>query len=216
MRLILLGAPGAGKGTQATCICTKYGIPHISTGDIFRQNIKDKTELGLEAEGYIHKGLLVPDELTLRIIKERLSHEDCSNGYLLDGFPRTISQAEAFKLYTEKSNNSINIVLLIDLPSELIIKRITGRRICSQCGKSYHILFSPPKHERICDSCGCNLTQRKDDTAETVIQRLSIYEEQTKPLINYYLKQNLLSTIYGDGEVNIIFRNICKIIDNAK
>jgi adenylate kinase len=213
MRIILLGPPGAGKGTQADLISAKYKIPHISTGDIFRQNISGKTPLGLEAENYILKGLLVPDELTLRIVKERLSHEDCSKGFLLDGFPRTIPQAETLNAYCEESNQKIDLVFLINVPSELIVKRNTGRRTCSSCGKSYHIFYNAPKFVEKCDNCNGQLFQRKDDIENTVLERLSIYKNQTTPLIDYYSKTNLLNIINGNEEISNIFYNICKIID---
>jgi adenylate kinase len=212
MRIILLGPPGAGKGTQAALISTKYGLPHISTGDIFRQNIVNKTPLGVEAEDYIHKGLLVPDELTLKIVEERLNCDDCSKGYILDGFPRTIQQAEAFEVYNEGSSKHIDISLFIDVPSELIVKRNSGRRTCSLCGRSYHICFMPPKNEGKCDVCGGKLIQRRDDVESTIIERLSVYKAQTMPLIDYYASKGILRTIDGNREVGDIFSNICKVI----
>lgn len=215
MRIILLGPPGAGKGTQAVLISTKYGIPHISTGDIFRQNIVDKTALGLEAENYIHKGLLVPDELTLKIVEERLNHDDCSGGYILDGFPRTILQVETFEAFYEGISQHIDIALFISVPFDLIIKRNSGRRICSACGKSYHINFMPPKHDGKCDVCGGTLIQRKDDIESTIKERLSVYQAQTLPLVDYYSSKGILRIIDGDGEVEDIFSSICKVIDLA-
>lgn len=215
MRIILLGPPGAGKGTQAALLSARYGIPHISTGDIFRQNIVDKTVLGLEAENYIHKGLLVPDKLTLKIVEERLNHSDCNRGYILDGFPRTIVQAEALEAYYEGMSQHIDIVLFISVPSELIIKRNSGRRICSVCGRSYHINFMPSKHDGKCDVCGGKLVQRKDDTENTIMERMSVYQAQTRPLVDYYLSKGILTTVDGNRQVKDIFGSICKVIDSV-
>ncbi len=215
MILILLGPPGAGKGTQAALISEKYNIPHISTGDIFRQNIKNKTKLGLEAESYIHNGLLVPDELTIKIMEERLNEKDCRNGYLLDGFPRTIFQAESLKKYYVGIKEHIDLVFFLEVSSDLVIKRNTGRRICSCCGRCYHVNFTPPKHKDICDICGGCLIQRKDDTKGVILERLNVYLEQTMPLVDYYVKEKILYKICGDGEISNIFESICKIIDNC-
>lgn len=213
MRIILLGPPGAGKGTQADLISKKYGIPHISTGDIFRQNINNRTKLGLEAEEYIHKGLLVPDELTLRIIEERLVKNDCNNGYLLDGFPRTVFQAEALKEYYHNKSENIDLVIFFEVERALIIARNTGRRICSICGKCYHINFTPPKLLDKCDFCGGKLIQRKDDTETIILERMSVYYEQTMPLINYYTNAQVLYRVNGNGEIDKIFNDVCRIID---
>lgn len=201
MRLVLLGAPGAGKGTQAVILSEKYNIPHISTGDIFRSNIKNNTELGKKAKEYIDKGLLVPDELTIDIVKDRINKPDCSDGFILDGFPRTIFQAQELDKILEGMGIELDCVLNIDVSDEKIIKRISGRRVC-QCGKTYHILNNPPKKEGICDSCNGELFQREDDREETVIQRLETYHKQTEPLIEYYEKSGKLVTVEGRESID--------------
>lgn len=206
MKIILLGPPGAGKGTQAKFISEEYSIPHISTGDIFRKNISDKTPLGIEAKEYLDKGQLVPDEVTINIVKDRLSEDDCESGFLLDGFPRTVYQAEALDSFLNANDNKIDMVLLIDVPRELIFDRMTGRRICPYCGASYHVKFNPPKLKDKCDICNNDIIQRKDDTESTVKDRLDVYEKQTEPLINYYKKQGVISTIEGSGEINQVFQ----------
>ncbi|WP_368489077.1 adenylate kinase [Clostridium sp. BJN0013] len=212
MKIILLGPPGAGKGTQAKFISEEYSIPHISTGDIFRKNISDNTPLGVEAKKYLDKGQLVPDEVTINIVKDRLSMDDCKNGFLLDGFPRTVYQAEALDLFLNVDNNKIDVVLLIDVPKELIFERMTGRRICPSCGASYHVKFNPPKLKDKCDICNNDIIQRKDDTESTVKDRLDVYEKQTEPLINYYKKQEVISTIDGNGEINQVFQRVKSVL----
>jgi len=201
MRLVLLGAPGAGKGTQAVILSEKYNIPHISTGDIFRSNIKNNTELGKKAKEYIDKGLLVPDELTIDIVKDRINKPDCSDGFILDGFPRTIFQAQELDKILEGMGIELDCVLNIDVSDEKNIKRLSGRRVC-QCGKTYHILNNPPKKEGICDSCNGELFQREDDREETVIQRLETYHKQTEPLIEYYEKSGKLVTVEGRESID--------------
>ena len=196
MKLILLGAPGAGKGTQAKWISKEYGLPHISTGDILRQNVKEGTELGKEAKKYMDAGKLVPDELIIGMVKDRLAQDDCRNGFILDGFPRTIKQAEELEKITD-----IDAVLNIYVPFEKLIERITGRRSCPKCGAVYHIKYNPPKKEGICDVCGTPLIQRDDDKEETVKKRLETYEEQTAPLIDYYKKKGKLLTVEGQEEI---------------
>jgi len=207
MKLILLGPPGAGKGTQAKFISKEFNIPHISTGDIFRKNISEKTALGIEAKGYIDKGLLVPDELTVRIAEDRLNSNDCKMGYLLDGFPRTVFQAkELDKL------DKLDCVLLLQVPDEFILSRMTGRRVCTSCGASFHITNNPPKEEDICDLCGGRLVQRKDDKEETVAQRIQVYKDQTEPLVSYYKDKGILKTIDGTLEIEEVFKSIVRIL----
>ena len=201
MNVILLGAPGAGKGTQATKIVNKTGVPHISTGDIFRYNIKNQTPIGKVAKSYIDKGQLVPDEVTIQIVKERLEKDDCKNGYLLDGFPRTVSQAEALDGFSE-----IDSVVNIDVPLHKLMRRITGRRVCGKCGESYHVDYLGGKTD--CDKCGGDLVQRADDNEETVKSRLDVYVEQTAPLVEYYEKRGVLVNIDGDGNIDDVFRTI--------
>lgn len=216
MKIILLGPPGAGKGTQAKLISEKYAIPHISTGDIFRKNISEKTPLGIEAKRYIDNGQLVPDEVTIGIVKDRLSMDDCENGFLLDGFPRTAMQADALDSFLNDNGQKINTALLIDVPKEFILERMTGRRVCPSCGASYHIKFNPPKVEMKCDICNNSLIQRKDDTESTVKERLDVYDKQTQPLIKYYKDQNNLSVVNGTGEINEVFGDICNILGAVK
>ena len=198
MNIILLGAPGAGKGTQAIRLAERYNIPHISTGDIFRSNIKEQTPIGVIAKSYIDKGQLVPDEVTVQIVKERLEKEDCKNGYLLDGFPRTVAQAEALSEFSE-----INAVVNIDVPLGKLLRRITGRRICRDCGGSYHVDFLGGKEN--CLKCGGELTQRADDNEETVKSRLDVYVAQTAPLTEYYEEKGVLITVDGDGGIGEVF-----------
>ena len=216
MKIILLGPPGAGKGTQAKSICNRYSIPHISTGDIFRKNISEKTPLGVEAKKYIDKGQLVPDELTIDIVKDRLTNEDCKNGFLLDGFPRTVHQAEALDTFLGENANKIDTALLIEVPNQFILERMIGRRVCLSCGASYHIKFNPTKIEGKCDVCGSDVIQRKDDTEETVRERLNIYDMQTQPLIEYYKGQNKLAGVDGTKAINDVFKNICNILGSVK
>lgn len=210
LRLILLGPPGAGKGTQASAIVEKYNIPHISTGDIFRANIKEKTELGKQVEEYLNKGLLVPDELVVSIVKDRISKEDCKNGFLLDGFPRTVAQAEALDEELKNMSLKIDRVINIEADKDLLIERIIGRRICKDCGATYHIKFSPTKQAGICDKCGGELYQREDDKLETVEKRIEVYTEQTKPLIDYYAKKGLLLNVDGTKDKKEVFEDIVK------
>ncbi|MBZ9687005.1 adenylate kinase [Clostridium estertheticum] len=214
MRMILLGAPGAGKGTQAKLICEKYNITHLSTGDIFRMNISTKTTLGVQAKEYIAKGQLVPDDLTIQVVEDRLVKEDCKNGFLLDGFPRTVFQAEQLGNFLQGINNTLDVVLLIDVPSEFILERNIGRRICSSCGRSYHIKFNPPEKLSICDFCGGKLIQRNDDNEETVKERLNVYTNQTHPLIDYYKTNHSLSTVDGRDDILTVSKNIFSILDN--
>lgn len=209
MKIIMLGAPGAGKGTHAKKISEKYNIPHISTGDIFRANIKQGTELGKKAKEYMDQGLLVPDELTCDLVMDRIQQDDCKNGFVLDGFPRTIPQAEALTAALEKINEKMDYALDIELADEKIVNRMSGRRVCAQCGTPFHIVNIPPKKEGICDSCGGELQFRADDQPETVLKRLNVYHEQTQPLIEYYSKQGILKEIDGtksveDGFVAIV------------
>lgn len=215
MKIILLGPPGAGKGTQAKSISNRYSIPHISTGDIFRKNISENTPLGIEAKSYMDKGQLVPDEVTINMVKDRLVQDDCKDGYLLDGFPRTVSQAEALQEFLEQRGESLNTALLINVPNEFILERMTGRRVCPSCGASYHIKFNPPANGK-CELCGTDIVQRKDDTAETVKERLDVYEKQTQPLIDYYSKNNLLSQVDGTKAINLVFENICDVLKDKE
>jgi adenylate kinase len=212
LKIILLGPPGAGKGTQAKLITEKYAIPHISTGDIFRKNITEKTPLGIEAKRYMDDGQLVPDEVTIGIVNDRLSMEDCKKGFLLDGFPRTVKQAEALDLFLSSNAKKIDTALLIDVPKGFILERMTGRRVCPACGASYHIRFNPSKVDDKCDVCGGSLVQRKDDSEETVKERLDVYDRQTQPLIQYYKEQNILITVDGTKEINDVFEKICNVL----
>lgn len=210
MRLILLGPPGAGKGTQAVNIVKKYNIPHISTGDMFRKNIKEGTDLGRKAKEYMDKGLLVPDELTVAIVKDRLTEKDCQDGFLLDGFPRTVNQADALDTELTSLKYELDNVINIDVNKEELIERAVGRRVCKDCGATYHVKFNPSKVENICDVCGGELIQRKDDTVETVTKRIEVYLEQTQPLIDYYEKKGLLMNIDGKQDIDKVFEDIVK------
>jgi adenylate kinase len=209
MKIVLLGPPGAGKGTQAKQISNNYNIPHISTGDMFRKNISEKTALGIKAKEYMDKGLLVPDELTIEIVKDRLGNEDCKNGFLLDGFPRTVKQAEALDLFLTEE---IDTALLIKVPRDSIIERMTGRRVCPKCGATYHIKFNPAKVENKCDVCGSELIQRKDDSVETVEERLDVYHRQTEPLVEYYKSKNVLGTVDGTKHIDDVFKDIMDVL----
>ena len=213
MKIVMLGAPGAGKGTQAQMIAEKYGIPHISTGDIFRYNIKNGTELGMEAKQYMDKGQLVPDELTVRILLDRVAGDDCAQGYVLDGFPRTIPQAEVLTAELDRMNDRIDYAINIDVPDENIVNRMSGRRACTNCGATYHIVYAAPKKEGICDQCGAVLVQRDDDKPETVLNRLKVYHEQTQPLIDYYGSRNVLKTVDGTGSLQQVFKDITAILE---
>lgn len=212
LRAILLGAPGAGKGTQATRIVEKYNIPHISTGDIFRDNLKRKTELGLKAQEYMNRGELVPDDLTCEIATTRLLADDCANGFLLDGFPRTVYQAEKLKEFLESNGQKLDMVINVDVPEESLIGRLTGRRVCKNCGATFHVITIPPKEEGICDNCGNPLIQREDDSEATARNRLSVYADQTMPLVDYYEKEGVLSNIDGEGNPEKVFEDIVKAI----
>ena len=212
MKIIMLGAPGAGKGTQAKIIADKYGVPHISTGDIFRANIKNGTELGMEAKKYMDQGLLVPDELTVRILLDRVAQDDCKNGYVLDGFPRTIPQAEVLDSELTKLGDHIDYAINVDVPDENIVKRMSGRRACLTCGATYHIEHVPPKKEGICDVCGSELVLRDDDKPETVKNRLNVYHEQTQPLIDFYTEKGVLKTVDGTVPMEEVFAAITAIL----
>ena len=215
MKIVLLGPPGAGKGTQAKSISTKYSIPHISTGDIFRKNISENTPLGIEAKSYMDAGKLVPDEVTINMVKDRLVQDDCKNGYLLDGFRRTVEQAEALQEFLSARGEKLDTALLIDVQKEFILERMTGRRVCPSCGASYHIKFNPTKTAGKCDLCGADVIQRKDDTEETVKERLDVYESQTQPLINFYKDKDMLSVVDGTQEINQVFESICKLLEGV-
>ena len=212
MKIIMLGAPGAGKGSQASRIAKEYQLPHISTGDIFRANLKEETELGKRAKSYMDKGELVPDDITIAMLLDRIHKEDCKNGYILDGFPRTIPQAEALKEALAKKDEKIDLALDVEASDELIIKRMAGRRTCPACGAIYHIVTLPPKTDGICDRCGADLIQRKDDNEETVKNRLKIYHEVTEPLISYYKKEGILEEIDGAEELDKVFEKVKRII----
>ena len=213
MKVVMLGAPGAGKGTQAKMIATKYNVPHISTGDIFRANIKEGTELGKKAKSYMDQGLLVPDELVVDLVVDRLQQEDCKDGYILDGFPRTIPQAEALDAALSKLDTKLDVALDIDVADDFIVKRMGGRRACLGCGATYHIVNIPPKKEGICDTCGAELVLRDDDKPETVEKRLLVYHEQTQPLIDYYKNSGILVTLDGTKDMNELFANICSVLE---
>ena len=212
MKIIMLGAPGAGKGTQAKMIAEKYGIPHISTGDIFRYNIKNGTELGKEAKKYMDQCLLVPDELTVKILLDRVAKDDCKNGYVLDGFPRTIPQAEVLEEALTKLGDRIDYAINVEVPDENIVKRMGGRRACVNCGATYHIEHVPPKKEGICDNCGSELILRDDDKPETVKNRLSVYHKQTQPLIDFYNGKGVLRTVDGTVDMKDVFNAIVAIL----
>ena len=212
MKIIMLGAPGAGKGTQAKMIADKYGVPHISTGDIFRANIKNGTELGMEAKKYMDAGKLVPDELTVKILLDRVAQDDCKNGYVLDGFPRTIPQAEVLDQALTELGDQVDYAINVDVPDENIVNRMSGRRACLACGATYHIVHVPPKKEGICDRCGKELVLRDDDKPETVLNRLKVYHEQTQPLIEYYTKKGILKTVDGTIDMNDVFAAIVAIL----
>ena len=212
MKIIMLGAPGAGKGTQAKQIAAKYNIPHISTGDIFRANIKNGTELGKKAKEYMDQGLLVPDELTVKILLDRVAQDDCKNGYVLDGFPRTIPQAEVLDKALAELGETVDYAINVDVPDENIVKRMGGRRACVKCGATYHIEHVPPKKEGICDVCGEKLILRDDDKPETVLNRLKVYHDQTQPLIDFYTKKGVLKTVDGTVSTSDVFASIVAIL----
>ncbi len=212
MKIIMLGAPGAGKGTQAKMIAEKYSVPHVSTGDIFRANIKNGTELGKQAKEYMDKGLLVPDELTVKILLDRVAQEDCKNGYVLDGFPRTIPQAEVLDKALTELGEKVDYAIDVDVPDENIVNRMGGRRACLKCGATYHVVYNAPKTEGVCDVCGEKLVLREDDKPETVQKRLTVYHDQTQPLIEYYDKKGILKEVDGTVDMNDVFAAICSIL----
>ncbi len=212
MKIIMLGAPGAGKGTQADKICAKYDIPHISTGDIFRANIKNNTELGQKAKSFMDQGLLVPDELVVDLVVDRVKADDCKNGYVLDGFPRTIPQAEALDAALEANGEKVDYAINVEVPDENIINRMSGRRACLTCGATYHVVYIPTKVEGICDKCGAQLVLRDDDKPETVKKRLDVYHEQTQPLIDYYTGKNVLHEVDGTKDMAEVFDAIVKVL----
>lgn len=212
MKIIMLGAPGAGKGTQAKLIADQYGVLHISTGDIFRANIKNNTVLGQKAKTYMDQGLLVPDELVVDLVVDRLAQDDCAKGYILDGFPRTIPQAESLDVALSQAGTEIDYAIDVEVPDANIVKRMSGRRACVKCGATYHIEHVPPKVENVCDRCGSQLILREDDKPETVLKRLGVYHEQTQPLIDYYKSRGKLVTIDGTQDMKNVFRAICDIL----
>ena len=212
MKIIMLGAPGAGKGTQAKKIAEKYHIPHISTGDIFRTNIKNGTELGMKAKSYMDQGQLVPDDVTIGMLLDRISQEDCAEGYVLDGFPRTIPQAESLTKALEERGESMDYAINVDVPDQAIVTRMAGRRACLACGATYHIVYNAPKKENVCDVCGEGLVLRDDDKPETVQKRLTVYHDQTKPLIDYYGKAGILVTVDGTQDLNKVFEDIVSVL----
>ncbi len=212
MKIIMLGAPGAGKGTQAKKIAAKYGIPHISTGDIFRANIKGGTELGMKAKTFMDQGMLVPDEITIGMLMDRIHEEDCKNGYVLDGFPRTIPQAESLTEALKGMGEAIDYAVNVDVPDENIVSRMGGRRACVACGATYHVEFNAPKTEGVCDTCGEKLVLRDDDKPETVQKRLNVYHEQTQPLIDYYQNAGVLKEVDGTKNMEAVFLDIVSIL----
>ena len=212
MKIVMLGAPGAGKGTQAKRIAAEYGIPHISTGDIFRANIKAGTELGKKAKAFMDQGALVPDEVTIGMLMDRIHEADCEKGYVLDGFPRTIPQAESLTKALAAEGNKIDAAVDIDVPDENIVNRMGGRRACPKCGATYHVVHVPPKKEGICDQCGSELVLRDDDAPETVKKRLGVYHEQTQPLIDFYKERKVLHEVDGTNDKQKVFEEIVKIL----
>lgn len=212
MKIIMLGAPGAGKGTQAKKIAAKYDIPHISTGDIFRANIKNQTELGVKAKGYMDKGLLVPDELVVDLVADRITQDDCTKGFALDGFPRTIPQAESLDAALVKMDQKMDFAIDVDVPDEVIVTRMGGRRACVDCGGTYHLKYIPTKVEGICDNCGGELILRSDDEPSTVLKRLGVYHDQTQPLIDYYSTVGILKSVDGTQDIDVIFDQIVAIV----
>ncbi|MBA9028851.1 adenylate kinase [Peribacillus huizhouensis] len=216
MNLVLMGLPGAGKGTQAERIVEKYNIPHISTGDMFRAAIKDSTELGLQAKSFMDKGELVPDEVTIGIVRERLSQDDCSQGFLLDGFPRTVAQAEALEKILTDLDRQLQYVINIDVDKNILMDRLTGRRICKSCGATYHLVFNPPAVNDVCDRCGGELYQRADDNEETVQNRLDVNLKQTQPLLDFYEAKGYVRNINGQQDINLVFEDINKLLSTLR
>ena len=216
MRLIFLGPPGVGKGTQAVKLSQKYGIPHISTGDALREAVARKTEIGLKAKSYMDRGALVPDEVVIGIIRERLDRDDCRSGFILDGFPRTVKQAEALDEILKTMRMELDAVLNVEAPDDVIIERLSGRRTCRSCGRVYHIIYMPPKKEGVCDVCGGELYQRDDDKPEAIARRLQVYKEQTAPLIEYYEGKGKLHRIDGSQDVDGVFRQITGLLEGEK
>lgn len=212
MNIVFMGLPGAGKGTQAERIVASFGIPHISTGDMFRQAVREGTLLGLKAKEYMDKGLLVPDEVTVGIVRERLSQGDCAKGFLLDGFPRTVPQAEALDATLAELGRRLDHVIYLDVRKETLLARLTGRRICRQCGATYHVVFNPPRQEGVCDKCGGELYQRDDDKEETVATRLEVNLAQMEPLLAYYEEKGLLRRVNGEQEIDAVFADIAQIL----
>ncbi|MDQ0340207.1 adenylate kinase [Caldalkalibacillus uzonensis] len=212
MNLVLMGLPGAGKGTQAEKMVDTFGIPHISTGDMFRGAIKEGTPLGQEAKAYMDRGELVPDEVTIGIVRERLAKDDCKQGFLLDGFPRTVPQAEALERILAESGRELDHVIYIEVAQESLLKRLTGRRICSGCGATYHVVFNPPKQEGVCDKCGGSLYQRDDDQEETVQTRLEVNLKQQEPLLKFYEQKGYLRTVNGEQDIEKVFGDITTIL----
>ena len=216
MRIILLGPPGAGKGTQAAGIVEKYNIPHISTGDIFRKNIKEGTELGKKAKGFIDQGLLVPDELTVGLVTDRISQPDCEKGFMLDGFPRNVAQAQHLDKYLKEVGISLDKVVNIEVDKDILVGRAVGRRICKSCGATYHVEFNPPKADGVCDVCGGELYQRADDNEETVSKRIQVYLDETKPLVDYYRSQGIIANINGQQSIDKVFEDIVNALGCEK
>ena len=216
MRIILLGPPGAGKGTQAAGIVEKYNIPHISTGDIFRKNIKEGTDLGKKAKEYMDQGLLVPDELTVGLVTDRITQADCENGFMLDGFPRNVSQAEQLDAFLKENNIELSNVINIEVDKNILVSRAVGRRICKSCGATYHVEFNPPKIEGVCNVCQGELYQRADDNEETVSKRIQVYLDETKPLADYYAKVGILSNINGQQSIDEVFGDIVAALGSEK
>ena len=212
MKLLITGRPGAGKGTQAVNIREYYKIPHISTGDMFRAAMKAGTKMGLLAKSYMEKGQLVPDEVTIGIVEDRLSEDDCKNGFLLDGFPRNINQAQALDAFLKKNGIKLDACLDVDVASSVLVRRMVGRRVCKNCGATYHVEFNKPIKDGICDNCGSTLIQRPDDTEATAVNRLAVYDEQTAPLLDYYKKQGILKSVNGDQSFDKVFEDIKAVL----
>ncbi|MGC8487164.1 MAG: adenylate kinase [Clostridia bacterium] len=214
MRLVLLGPPGAGKGTQADILAAHYGVPHVSTGDLFRYNLRQGTALGLEAKGYMDVGILVPDDVTSRMVADRIDRNDAAPGFVLDGYPRNVTQGESLQCMLAEREQSLDRAVVVDVPEELLLRRLTGRRLCPACQATYHVEFSPPVREGICDRCGAELVQRPDDREETVAIRLQVYRDETAPLVDFYRTRGLLASVSGDGSVEDVTRRIREVLDD--